>query len=316
MRRAVLALLDLTGSTSLRKGPEAQMMNTYPRVATQSRAAPSPATALASTMTAQSDSPWPSALLQSFDAIRLPEMDHVALLCRTDTKYLLSEEQLFRALARLTDCYQILEIDGRRQHRYRTMYFDTQNLALYRQHHDGKRDRYKVRKRVYADSDLAFLEIKHKIDANTTAKSRIPTRGLSPQLAQDADSFLRTHYPYPMEDLRATLVNTFQRITLVSTCSVERLTADLGLCYLWNGMGVSLHGIAIAELKQDRFSVDSGFARQMRTLGVRATSLSKYCIGVSLLYPEVKHNRFKPQLRQIAKLSHEGGPACQTNSLH
>jgi hypothetical protein len=115
-------------------------MSTYRRVVPQTEADP-PLTALASTLTSKRDASRSSALLQSFDAIHLSEMNDVALLCRTDTKYLLSEGQLFRALARLTDSYQALEIDGRRMHRYRTMYFDTQNLALYHQHHRGERDR-------------------------------------------------------------------------------------------------------------------------------------------------------------------------------
>ena len=287
-------------------------MNRYQRVATQSETVLSPVTAFAPTMTTTRDSSWQSALLQSFDAIRLSEMDNVALLRRTDTKYLLSEEQLFRALSRLTDHYRILEIDGRRLHRYRTLYFDTQNLALYLQHHNGWRNRYKVRERVYADSDLAFLEIKHKINANTTIKSRMRTRELSSQIARGDESFLRTHYPYQVEELEAKLFNTFQRLTLVSTHSVERLTVDVGLRFLWNGARMSLAGIAIAEVKQDGFSMDSEFVRQMRALGVRATRFSKYCIGVSMLYPEVKYNRFKPQFRQIAKLLPERNTACQT----
>ena len=101
------------------------------------------------------------------------------------------------------------------------------------------------------------------------------------------------------------LFNAFQRITLVSKHSVERLTVDVDLHFLWKGTCVSLAGIAIAELKQDGFSMGSEFVRQMRALGVRATGFSKYCIGVTMLFPEVKHNRFNPQLRQIAKLMRE-----------
>jgi len=94
------------------------------------------------------------------------------------------------------------------------------------------------------------------------------------------------------------------------------VTVDMDLRFLWNGVRVSLAGIAIAEVKQDGFSMDSEFIRQMRALGVRATGFSKYCIGVSMLYPEVKHNRFKPQLRQIAELLREGRTAYQTYSFH
>jgi hypothetical protein len=291
-------------------------MEMYQHVATQSRAALFPAITFTSPMTARGDSSWPSVLLQSFDTIHLSEMDHVALLRRTDTKYLLSEEQMSRALTRLTDRYRILEIDGRRLHRYRTLYFDTPDLALYRQHHNGWRDRYKVRERTYADSDLTFLEVKQKTNTNTTNKSRVRTQELSLRLGRDAASFLRTHCPYHVEALEAKLFNAFRRITLVSIQGIERLTVDVDLRFQWNGAGASLRGIAIAEVKQEGFSMDSAFIRQMRALGVRPTSFSKYCIGVSMLHPEVKHNRFKPQLRQIDKLLGEGRAACQTYNLH
>ena len=288
----------------------------YQHVVAQSKAASFPAPAFASAAAAESGSSRWSALLQGFEAVHLSEMDRVALLRRTDTKYLLGEDQLSRTLARLMDHYQVLEINGRRLQRYQTLYFDTQDLALYQQHHNGWRNRYKVRERAYADSDLAFLEIKQKTNTNTTIKSRRRTRSLSSQLPRNATPFLRTHYPYPVEELEAKLLNAFQRITLVSRHGVERLTVDVGLRFLWNGVCVSLAGIAIAEVKQDGFSMDSEFIRQMRALGVRATSFSKYCIGVSMLYPEVKHNVFKPQLRQIDRLLHEERTTCRVYSFH
>jgi hypothetical protein len=178
-------------------------------------------------------------------------------------------------------------------------------MSLYRQHHSDRRNRYKVRERAYVDSDLAFWEVKHKVNANMTVKSRMRTGELTPQIARDAEPFLHAHYPYQVEALAPKLFNTFGRITLVSKYSVERMTIDVGLRFVWNGADVSLTGIAIAEVKQDGFSMDSAFVQQMRALGVRSTGFSKYCIGVSMLYPEVKHNRFKPQLGRIDKLLHE-----------
>ena len=280
-------------------------MNTYPYAKTQTKTTPFPA-ATRSPRIAKRASVWRSDLLQRFDAIHLSEMDHVKLLRRTDTKYLMSEEQLSRALAHLADYYRVLEVGGRRLQHYQTLYFDTQDLSLYQQHHSDRRNRYKVRERAYVDSDLAFLEIKHKVNANTTVKSRMQTRELRPQIARDAEPFLHAHYPYQVEALEPKLLNTFERITLVSKHSVERITIDVGLRFLWNGADVSLAGIAIAEVKQDGFSNDSAFVQQMRALGVRPTGFSKYCIGVSMLYPEVKHNRFKPQLNHIDRLLQEG----------
>jgi hypothetical protein len=253
-------------------------------------------------------------VLHHFDAIRLSEMKDVALLRRTDTKYLLSASQLFQALECLADHYRVLEIEGRRLHAYRTLYFDTPDLALYRQHHNGWRNRYKVRERAYVDSDLSFWEVKHKVDAHTTVKSRMRARALSTQIAQEAEPFLRTHYPYRVEDLEAKLANSFQRITMVSRHDVERLTVDLDLRVFWDGAHASLDGIAIAEVKQDGFSLNSRFIQQMRALGVRPTHFSKYCIGVSMLYPQIKHNRFKPQLCRVDRLLQKRGSICQAYS--
>jgi hypothetical protein len=252
-------------------------------------------------------------VLQRFDPITLPEMGSVALLRRTDTKYLMTEGQLWRALARLTGDYRILEIGGRRKHSYQTLYFDTPDLALFRQHHSGWRDRYKVRERAYTDSDLIFLEVKHKLDPHTTHKSRLRTDGLSSQIAPGVEPFLRDHYPYSVEGLQPTLLNTFQRITLVSKHNIERVTLDLAVRFWWDGARASLDGLAIAELKQDGFSADSAFVRQMRALGVRPGPFSKYCTGISLLQPDVKHNRFKPRLRQIQKLMQGGSDVHWTH---
>jgi hypothetical protein len=36
---------------------------------------------------------------------------------------------------------------------------------------------------------------------------------------------------------------------------------------------------------------------------VRETSFSKYCMGVSILYPDVKHNRFKAKQRLVSRLT-------------
>jgi hypothetical protein len=163
---------------------------------------------------------------------------------------------------------------------------------------------------------LAFLEVKQKVNTGRTIKSRVRTRALSPRIARDAEPFLRTHYPYRVEALGARLYNAFQRITLVSVRDVERVTIDLGVRFLWDGVQVSLDGVAIAEVKQDGFSTDSPFVRQMRAQGVRATRFSKYCIGVCMLYPEVKRNRFKPQLRQIEQLCHQRSAMCQTCSCY
>ena len=115
-------------------------------------------------------------LLECFDPICLSQMKKFALLNRTDTKYVMSVGQLHNALANLSEHYRVLEINRLRMHHYRTLYFDTQDFALYQRHHSGGRNRYKVRSREYVDSGLSFLEIKLKTNKDRTIKSRLKTK--------------------------------------------------------------------------------------------------------------------------------------------
>ena len=60
--------------------------------------------------------------------------------------------------------------------------------------------------------------------------------------------------------------------------------------------------LVIAEVKQPSRVCPSPFMALMRQQGIRKASFSKYCVGVSLLHPEVKHNKFKKTHRLVAKL--------------
>lgn len=244
-------------------------------------------------------------VLSRFKPTGLDQMHNVALLRRIDTKYVLSEAQLCQALTQLTADYDVLEIEKRRLHHYQTLYFDTPDFELYHQHHDGWRDRYKVRTRVYVDSDLAFLEVKRKTNKDVTIKNRLQTPEIITHIDGQANDFLHTYFPQTTEALEPQLWNSFHRITLVSKHSVERLTLDIGLNFQASGTHALLPSVAIAEVKQEVFSLHSEFVGQMRVLGVRPMSFSKYCIGVSLFYDQVKHNNFKPQRLYIDKLTGE-----------
>lgn len=241
-------------------------------------------------------------ILQQFSPISLTQMTDVALLRRVDTKYIMHQTQLYQALAHLAEHYYILDINGQRKHHYRTVYFDTPDFALYQQHHNGWRNRYKVRSRAYTDSHLAFLEIKRKTNKNMTVKYRLPTSKMVTKLDMKTGDFLHCHYPYHTEQLEPKLWNTFRRITLVSKHAIERLTLDIDIGFYANGTHITLPGIAIAEIKQEGFSLSSDFIGQMRKLNIHPMRFSKYCIGISLLYDQIKNNNFKPQRLYIDKI--------------
>lgn len=241
-------------------------------------------------------------LLRRFAPISLREMDGVALQNRTDTKYLLSTARLARALQALSRQYRVLEVGGVRLNPYRTLYFDTPDFALYLQHHAGKRNRYKVRSRCYVVTDQSFLEVKHKTNKDRTVKRRVATSAIATTCTPELAGFLAACAPGVPDALEPKLWNAYSRITLVSTSRAERLTIDLDLSFQAEERSIALPGVAIAEVKQDGVDSGSGFMQQMRELGLHPTSFSKYCIGVALLFPHIKHNNFKPKLRLLQHL--------------
>lgn len=240
-------------------------------------------------------------VLATFDPISLVELNKVALLDRMEIKYVMPVQVLANILAEARNAYSVLEIAGQRRNHYRTLYYDTTDFAMFRRHHMGAGERYKVRAREYVDSQYAFLEIKHKTKKKRTVKSRIPTAALVTHLAGDSDDFLHRHCPYGAGELEPKLWNAYTRLTLASKTACERVTIDLDLSFSWQGRQASLPGLVIAEVKQEAHGHKSEFVALMRQRHIRQTGFSKYCYGVSLLYPQVKHNRFNALQRLVAR---------------
>ena len=247
--------------------------------------------------------------LAACEAIGLSEMDGVALMDRTDTKYVVPVQTLIPVIEAVTGDYRALEINCQRLNRYRTVYFDTDTMSFYLQHHAGNEVRYKVRSREYIESHLSFLELKRKTNKDRTIKQRIPTPEPLTQAGRQVDDFLLSQFPLAEPGLSPKLIIGFDRATLVSKHGAERLTLDIDLSFEANGHQAALPGIAIVEVKQAGFDRTSPVMVAMRAAGVPPRGISKYCLGVSLLYPEIKHNNFKPRLLLLEKLMKEAGNA-------
>jgi VTC domain-containing protein len=245
-------------------------------------------------------------LMQAYAPISLAEMDRVALMKRVDTKYVLHVDQLFQALGGLQNQYRVLSVQGNRISRYHNVYFDTPDFMLYYQHHNERSNRYKVRSRQYVDSGTAFLEIKHKNNREITIKSRIKTPELVDSFSHEDRDFLSQHYPFEPQGLHPVLTNDFMRITLVSRHSVERLTLDINLQLSKGWYQIGMPMLAVAEVKQEHFSLGSDFVQQMRTMNIMPQRFSKYCLGITQFYPQVKHNRFKPRNLMVARIMGQG----------
>lgn len=242
-------------------------------------------------------------LIQDYAPISLEEMDAVALLNRIDTKFVLQTGQLLQALTALKTGYRVLSVAGQRMNHYRTLYFDTRDFELYKMHVNDHADRFKVRSREYLDSQQAFLEVKHRTRKDRTVKSRIPTGKPAVWIDASARRWLEDVFPYDSRELEPKLWNTFTRITLVNNALCERVTLDVDLAFSNGNRRAQLEGIVVAEVKQAGRDCPSEFLAQMQALKVHPQGFSKYCIGTSLLYENVKKNSLKAKLLWLEKHS-------------
>jgi hypothetical protein len=241
-------------------------------------------------------------VLEAFDPITLMESQDVELMKRTDTKYVFQEALLPEILVDLVQAYYVLDIDGLRMQRYKTRYFDTPDFKFYRQHHNGQRDRFKLRVRSYLDTDQDFLEVKRKDNHDQTKKSRLPSEEQTTTISPEVKCFLADTLPADEAVFVPKIVNSFYRIALVSKGDEERLTLDFDIRFLSPSTNFALPGVVVAEVKQPQFSFQSAFIHKMRQEGQPPTNFSKYCVGIALAYPHLKRNKFKPLLLNIQHL--------------
>ena len=182
---------------------------------------------------------------------------------------------------------------------YRTLYFDTPDHHCLRDHHRGRRPRYKIRIRHYTDRQLSFLEVKCKTSSDSTIKARRPLPYAQEHLGPEERAFINEHNPIAADALVPSLRTAFGRITLVGIHTMERATIDLDLSFEGEDKTGGFPRGVIAEIKQERPKPRSPVLLAFRAAGVRSIPVSKYCTAAMLLLPQVPMNRFRPTLRLL-----------------
>jgi len=242
-----------------------------------------------------------SKIIGRFNTISLDEMEKVRLLDRVDMKFILNIKGMNTILSELQNSYSVLMICGMRVFGYRTTYFDTPELTMFFDHHNGKLNRYKVRHREYIDSQLRFLEVKYRSNKGRVIKQRIEDKNSDTRLFNE---FVAGHTPYNPGNLHRTVVSHFNRFTLVDNYLSERVTIDFNLAFTDLIRTINLQDLVVIEIKQNRVNKKSAIYQALKKCSIRPSTLSKYCVGISLLNEIPKANRFKKILMQINKLSH------------
>jgi VTC domain len=242
--------------------------------------------------------------LSTFGRVSLAEMDAVSLQERQDTKFVFPASYLPGVLDAICPFYKVMQIEQRVIFSYETMYYDTDDLQTYLMHHNMRPNRFKVRIRHYVNSHSAFLEIKSKRKGKTV-KSRIAVTENEYGLTNEAaDLFLSKNLSFDCSQLSPALWVTYNRFTIADHEFQERATFDLNLVAtnVRSGKTMKFDSLAIAEVKQPKFSRLSPLMRQLHEGHVQPMNFSKYCMGILNCFPNVKYNRFKKNLLRVEKL--------------
>lgn len=257
----------------------------------------------------------PVALTRVLDAAdRFPRMQldaamRLSLLDRVDVKFACDLPGVATFMTSIADQFSIVEVAGSISPKYRSVYFDSDDLNLYMDHHNGRRVRHKVRYRTYLNTDTTFFEVKLRRGNDRTAKHRIRVPWI-PHEFGPAENELLERYGITIDHARPIVDVEYSRFTLIG--ENERVTIDRSLTCTSSAAQVCFDEACIIEIKQPRRDYSSPAYRALRNAGFRASSISKYCVGVVATVPGAKANAFKSRLHYLGRLESRK-PTCSTN---
>jgi VTC domain len=241
---------------------------------------------------------------RAVDPIGLDElMDLAELQTRVDRKYFVPADVFGHLVGELAGQLRVLEIDGQRSFGYESVYFDTPQLTTYRAHLQRRRHRFKARTRTYTDSGLCMFEVKLTAARGQTVKQRTPhVLEHRCELTSDAvthldDSLALAFRQSTPAGMAPTLTSTYRRTTFVFRTGQARLTCDVELVCRDGRAQVRDTGTHV--LVESKSALHGSPAdRLLRELGVRIVNVSKYCVGVAALHPELPSNPWHATLRR------------------
>jgi len=250
-----------------------------------------------------------SSLTANSGTYELMDADQQQDMNRMEAKFVVPHSEAIELCKTLLTHCDCLQVAGSKTLGYDTIYFDTPDFEFYRHHHQQKPRRLKVRIRHYRETDTRFLEVKRKDKVGKTHKERIEVEGCN-DIGKHA-AFLKCQ-GINSQQLLKTLDVKYERISLRDRNNGERVSIDFGVHFKNTRKSAAINDMAIVELKLPAHIHQALAFSEIKRLGYREISISKYCIGMAHLFPEqVKYNRFKPVLMKLGLMkTNELGAVC------
>ncbi|MFD6167108.1 polyphosphate polymerase domain-containing protein [Oerskovia sp. NPDC060287] len=256
-----------------------------------------------------------------FSPISLDELvESASLQTRIDRKYVLHRAEARTVLADLVERepgVRVLDIDGRRDFAYESVYFDTPDLTSYHLAAHRRRRRFKVRTRTYLDSGEAWLEVKTRAARGSTVKERVEHEPDARCALGDGRRFVSA----TLDDaaipaaadlpLSAGLVTRYRRTTLflpgnAPGAPAARATLDTDLTWLLDegtpaGRSAAVADLVVVETKTG--STPSCLDHLLWRSGHRPQRISKYGTGLAVLRPDLPGTPWRRVIRRYVEPS-------------
>ncbi|MBN1252447.1 MAG: hypothetical protein JXR51_11175 [Bacteroidales bacterium] len=240
--------------------------------------------------------------IYSFNTVSFSDFEDISFKNSVETKYILNSKKLNKLLNQVKHKYYILSVNDKRIHENTNKYYDTEDLKIYHDYHNGKRNRYLIRNFEKERQNNNYLEIKFHSNSGKVIKYKKKSVSMD-IINPNNKSFIEQYSPYNPDNLMLMLKNQYSRIVLIHKSKKEKVSIDINLQYTDKSNKLNLSNIAIIEVKQDKLFINSEFISALRKKNIHKTSLSKYCIGIALLNDNVKKNKFKQNLLAIYKIN-------------
>lgn len=216
------------------------------------------------------------------DFISLEEAKKIKLDKRYCTKYVLTREMFWKLLNLLLDNFKIVRNEkGNVLFSYHSIYFDTKDYKMNKDHEAKKLHRQKIRVREY-ESGEKFLEIKDK-NNHVTTKKRILVDSYE---IDGATEWISKNLIYDTKDLSKKLDVFYYRMTLVDTRNECRVTLDFNInVFNYITDRNFIFDKTILEVKKTTPD-ETFFEKQMKNVLVEQwpdfgpTKISKYNVGL------------------------------------
>jgi len=243
-------------------------------------------------------------VLNHFNRIGLDDFGDHRFSERIDRKFPLNLSEVPSVLEGLESYYDLITPADLDICTIESHYFDTPDFEYFRTHHRGKALRHKVRFRVYPETKTAFLEVKWKTIKGKTMKQRIETALQKLKLDSKMIDFLEDSGIEESEKIEPVLDIAYRRLSFISKDRAERFSVDFAVEYTDGESSGDFGSMAIVEVKQGRLK-STPIIKRLKEERIRESSLSKYCLSICQLNPNLKANRFKPVLRNLQEFIHE-----------